>query len=108
MTENNPAFYPVVNITLSHGDAAAYIKQQFEARHDIKCTVTIKERKPTVCIKALLDAAYEASKNTADPYDVSPKIRAIKALRRAAEDQGIYVGIADAKIVVEENIPGCR
>lgn len=88
-----------LHINLSKSDAETFIRENIEAATGQNATVKIQ----TMGFMAL-HAALTAAKNELAIMraDCSPKIAAIKKLREEAAAQGLEIGLADAKKVVED------
>lgn len=99
-----------MNIKLTNFEASEIIREHYQkASHpnvdiqsvEIEATPSADYGKKTVELMPLI----RAIRNSSAAYGGSPKIQAIKAVRAAAESQGFFVGLADAKFFVEQFIP---
>lgn len=109
-----------MKITLTQFEASEMLRQHFQQNvHpnvDVKTLdivienppaspFTDPDRGPEINLTAFVDTVRSFSRLVPTPSQPSRKIQAIKALREAATQQGVYVGLGDAKRFVELFIP---
>lgn len=100
-----------MNIKLSNKEASEILRAHFfrEAQPSVVLNIQSIEIEsappqpvvPTVELAPIIRAIH----NAPVPYGGSRKFAAIKAIRAELESQGLHVGLADAKLFVEQFLP---